>query len=84
MDPDSLRHYLDDAARRGEPLAGGFDGAAGGAPCGDLIRLSLALRDGAIERVSFDAEGCAAARAAGAAAAPAARRRSSQARPSSQ
>ncbi len=76
MDPDSLRHYLDDAARRGEPLAGGFDGAAGGAPCGDLIRLSLALRDGAIERVSFDAEGCAAARAAGAAAAELAERES--------
>jgi tRNA-specific 2-thiouridylase len=69
MDPDALRHYLDHSGRRGEPLAGGFDGAAGGAACGDLIRLSLALRDGTVERISFAAEGCAAARAAAAAAA---------------
>ena len=69
MDPDVFRHYLDDGRHRGEPLARGFDGAAGGAVCGDLIRLSLALRDGLIEGASFSAEGCAAARAAGAAAA---------------
>ena len=42
MDPDVFRHYLDDGRHRGAPLAGGFDGAAGGAVCGDLIRLSLA------------------------------------------
>jgi len=69
MDPDALRHYLDGAGRRGGPLPGGFDGAAGGAPCGDLIRLSLDLDRGMVRRMSFDAEGCASARAAAAAAA---------------
>ena len=43
MDTEAFEHYLGDARRRGEPLAGGFDGAAGGAPCGDLVRISLAL-----------------------------------------
>ena len=37
-------HYLGDASRRGAPLPGGFDGAAGGAPCGDLVRISLDAR----------------------------------------
>jgi tRNA-specific 2-thiouridylase len=67
MDRDAFAHYLDDSSRRGEPLAGGFDGAAGGAPCGDLIRISIALEGGRIARVTFDAEGCAAANAAAAA-----------------
>ena len=31
MDTDAIQHYLTDATRRGAPLAGGFDGAAGGA-----------------------------------------------------
>ena len=44
-------------------------GRAGGAPCGDLVRLSLEVRDGSVARVSFDAEGCGAAAAAAAAAA---------------
>jgi tRNA-uridine 2-sulfurtransferase len=72
VDTELLQHYLSDRSRRGEPLDGGFDGAAGGAPCGDLIRLSLAIDAGRIAAVSFDAEGCATARAAGAAAAEAA------------
>jgi tRNA-specific 2-thiouridylase len=67
MDREAFGEYLNDASRRGEPLAGGFDGAAGGAPCGDLIRISLALEHGRISRVSFDAEGCATANAAAAA-----------------
>ncbi len=57
------------AAAAGRRFADGFDGAAGGAPCGDLIRISLAVADGRIARTSFDAEGCATARAAAAAAA---------------
>ena len=69
MDTDALQHYLTDATRRGAPLPGGFDGAAGGAACGDLIRISLGLVDGRVAGVSFEAEGCAAALAAAAAAA---------------
>ena len=67
MDTEAFQHYLSDTSRRAAPLADGFDGAAGGAPCGDLVRLSLEVRDGSIARVSFDAEGCAAAAAAAAA-----------------
>ena len=67
MEGVALEHYLTDARRRGEPLAGGFDGAAGGAPCGDLARISVVLASGAVDRVSWDAEGCATAAAAAAA-----------------
>jgi tRNA-specific 2-thiouridylase len=46
-----------------------FTGAAGGAACGDLIRVSLRLRDGCpdgtIEDAGFDAGGCGATLAAG-------------------
>jgi tRNA-specific 2-thiouridylase len=72
VDTELVQHYLGDRSRRGEPLDGGFDGAAGGAPCGDLIRLSLAVEAGRIAAVTFDAEGCATARAAAAATAEAA------------
>jgi tRNA-uridine 2-sulfurtransferase len=71
VDTELVQHYLGDRSRRGEPLESGFDGAAGGAPCGDLIRLSLAVDGGRIAAVSFDAEGCATARAAAAAVAEA-------------
>ena len=66
-DTELLLYHLGNAARRGAPLAGGFDGAAGGAVCGDLIRISLLAADGRLARLTFDAEGCATARAAGAA-----------------
>ena len=67
MEAQAFEYYLRDATRRGEPLEGGFDGAAGGAPCGDLVRVSLALAEGVVGRVSWAAEGCASARAAAAA-----------------
>src|SRR5206468_3318083 len=51
--------------------AGAFTGAAGGAACGDLLRISLSLRDGAapgeIADAGFDARGCGASVAAGSA-----------------
>jgi tRNA-specific 2-thiouridylase len=62
-----LGEYLGDHSRRGPVAAGAFTGAAGGAPCGDLLRLSLVLVGERIASATFDAEGCAAARAAGAA-----------------
>jgi tRNA-uridine 2-sulfurtransferase len=67
MTSDVLEHYLRDESRRCEPRSDAFTGAAGGAPCGDLVRVSLAVEGGRVTDVSFDAEGCAAARAAGAA-----------------
>src|SRR5436190_1341745 len=62
-----LADYADDRSHLGEPPAGSFSGAAGGAPCGDLVRISLAIEAGRIAAASFGAEGCAASRAAGAA-----------------
>ena len=67
MTAEAIEHYLGDDSRRGPAGAGSVSGAAGGAPCGDLIRVSLELDGPAIARVSQDAEGCAASRAAAAA-----------------
>jgi tRNA-specific 2-thiouridylase len=71
MDPALLEHYVCDESRRGPAPDGAFTGAAGGAPCGDLVRVSLAIGDGRIDAVTFDAEGCAATAAAAAAVAEA-------------
>ncbi|HKH13959.1 MAG TPA: tRNA 2-thiouridine(34) synthase MnmA [Solirubrobacterales bacterium] len=67
MDAALLAHYARDASRRGATPGGAFTGAAGGAPCGDLVRLSIVLEDGMVDVVTFDADGCAAATAAAAA-----------------
>jgi tRNA-uridine 2-sulfurtransferase len=66
-DRELFEEYLADQARRGPAADRAFSGSAGGAPCGDLVRLSLEVADGRIERVSFDHEGCAATSAAAAA-----------------
>jgi tRNA-specific 2-thiouridylase len=60
--------YLRDEARLGAPPDGAFTGAAGGAACGDLSRVSLVLDEGWVVDATFDAEGCGATRAATAAA----------------
>jgi tRNA-specific 2-thiouridylase len=62
-----FEHYLRDSSRRGPAAEGAFTGAAGGAACGDLSRVSLLVEDGRLTGVSFDAEGCGATRAATAA-----------------
>jgi tRNA-specific 2-thiouridylase len=62
-----FEHYLADGSGRGSAPEGAFSGSAGGAPCGDLVRISLVVEDGRIERVTFDREGCAASSAAAAA-----------------
>lgn len=67
MDRELLDAYLHDRSRLGPPEDGAFTGAAGGAACGDLSRISLVVEDGSVARVSFDAEGCGATRAATAA-----------------
>jgi tRNA-specific 2-thiouridylase len=64
---DAIEHYLSDRSRRGPAPSGSHSGSAGGAPCGDLVRISLLAPAGRLERVSFDAEGCAASGAAAAA-----------------
>jgi tRNA-uridine 2-sulfurtransferase len=67
MERELFEHYLRDESRRGPALEGAFTGAAGGAACGDLSRISLRIEDGRINSVTFDAEGCGATRAATAA-----------------
>src|ERR671914_2236131 len=42
-------------------------GAAGGAACGDLVRVTVRVEDELVVEAGFDAEGCGAARAAGSA-----------------
>src|SRR6476469_1546191 len=67
MEAELFEHYLRDDSRQGEVPEGAFTGAAGGAACGDLSRISLRIEDGRVAAVSFDAEGCGATRAATAA-----------------
>jgi tRNA-uridine 2-sulfurtransferase len=67
MGYEMFEHFLRDETRRGPAPDGAFTGAAGGAACGDLSRLSVLLRDGTVESATFDAEGCGATRAASAA-----------------
>jgi tRNA-specific 2-thiouridylase len=67
MDRELFEHYLSDESRRGAPADGAFTGAAGGAACGDLSRVSFTVEDERIAAVSFDSEGCGATKAATAA-----------------
>jgi tRNA-specific 2-thiouridylase len=67
VERELFEHYLRDASRQGPAVDGAFAGAAGGAACGDLSRISFLVADGRIASVSFDAEGCGATRAATAA-----------------
>jgi tRNA-specific 2-thiouridylase len=68
---DELRQHLERPLRRGHMPDGACTGAAGGAACGDLVRISLSIdrdsADGRIADAGFDASGCGAAQAAGSA-----------------
>ncbi|MGB0120197.1 MAG: tRNA 2-thiouridine(34) synthase MnmA [Solirubrobacterales bacterium] len=59
-----LEEYVNDDTCLGPAAPGSFSGAAGGAACGDLARLSPLIVDGKISAITFDSEGCAATRAA--------------------
>jgi tRNA-specific 2-thiouridylase len=63
-----LADYASDRSRLGPPPPRAFTGAAGGAPCGDLVSVSLVVDDGRIAVATHDGDGCAASRAAAAAA----------------
>ncbi|HWO46649.1 MAG TPA: iron-sulfur cluster assembly scaffold protein, partial [Solirubrobacterales bacterium] len=67
MERELFEHYLSDEGRRGPAADGAFTGAAGGAACGDLSRVSFLVADGHLTDVTFDAEGCGATKAATAA-----------------
>jgi tRNA-specific 2-thiouridylase len=67
MERELFEHYLRDESRRGPAVDGAFTGAAGGAACGDLSRISLTVVEGRIDSVTVDSEGCGATKAATAA-----------------
>jgi tRNA-specific 2-thiouridylase len=71
MSVESLAHHMERPVGRGHVPADAYTGAAGGAACGDLIRVSVAVDrdspDGRIVEAGFDASGCGAAIAAGSA-----------------
>jgi tRNA-uridine 2-sulfurtransferase len=65
---ESLREHLEHPAGRGERPAEAFHGSAGGAACGDLIRISLRVEGERVAAAGFDASGCGTMTAAGSAA----------------
>jgi tRNA-uridine 2-sulfurtransferase len=64
-----LKRHLDHPFNAGHVPVDARTGAAGGAACGDLIRVSICVRDETVIDCGFDARGCGAAAAAGSAAA---------------
>ncbi len=61
---DHLRH----PRGRGRELEHAYDGAAGGAACGDLVRVSVVVEGAHVRAASFEASGCGATIAAASAA----------------
>jgi tRNA-specific 2-thiouridylase len=71
MSMEALAHHLERPVGRGHVPEDACTGAAGGAACGDLIRVSLSVDpldpEGRVVDAGFDASGCGAAVAAGSA-----------------
>ena len=68
MADERFEEHLRHPRGRGRKIAGGFDGAAGGAACGDLVRMSVAVEGERVRDVGFEASGCGATIAAASAA----------------
>jgi tRNA-uridine 2-sulfurtransferase len=68
MDRERFTEHLAAPMGRGVVLSGGFDGHAGGAICGDLVRISVRVSGDRVVEAGFDASGCGAVVAAGSAA----------------
>jgi tRNA-specific 2-thiouridylase len=67
--PDErFEEHLRHPTGRGHVPAGGHAGAAGGAACGDLVKVVVAVEGGTVADAGFEASGCGAAIAAGSAA----------------
>jgi tRNA-specific 2-thiouridylase len=68
---EELTNHLERPLGRGHSPDDAFTGAAGGAACGDLVRISISIdphsTEGRIEDAGFDASGCGATVAAGSA-----------------
>ncbi|MCL2768868.1 MAG: iron-sulfur cluster assembly scaffold protein, partial [Solirubrobacterales bacterium] len=72
MSAHALAGHMERPVGRGRVPLHAHTGAAGGAACGDLVRISLAIdpasAEGRVAEAGFDARGCGAAVAAGSAA----------------
>ena len=63
-----LHDHLNSPRGLGALTGAPHSGAAGGAACGDLVRVSVRVEDGRVVAAGFDSDGCGAAIAAGSAA----------------
>ena len=63
----AFEEHLTGPRGRGRLADAPFSGAAGGAACGDLVRVSVRLDAGRVVEAGFDASGCSAVVAAGSA-----------------
>jgi len=68
MPDERFEDHLLHPRGRGRALAGAHDGAAGGAACGDLVRVSLTAAGDRVTGAAFEAAGCGAMLAAASAA----------------
>ena len=68
VDAERFAEHLSHPHRRGHVPADAFTGTAGGAACGDLVRIDLALDGERVAAAGFEASGCGAAIAAASAA----------------
>ena len=68
MAAEAFAEHLQHPVGRGHAPAGASVGAAGGAACGDVVRVSVVVRGERVHDVGFDASGCGATVAAGSAA----------------
>src|SRR4051794_21026917 len=64
----TLAHHLEYPLGKGALAHAPHQGAAGGAPCGDLVKLAVRVEGDRVAEAGFEAAGCAAAQAAGSAA----------------
>jgi tRNA-specific 2-thiouridylase len=68
MPDERFEEHLRHPVGRAHLPAGASSGAAGGAACGDLVRVDVVVHDGVVADAGFDASGCGAVVAAGSAA----------------
>ncbi|HTE58827.1 MAG TPA: tRNA 2-thiouridine(34) synthase MnmA [Solirubrobacteraceae bacterium] len=68
MDAEAFADHLEYPRGRAHVPPASFSGSAGGAPCGDLVRIDLAIDGDRVVDAGFEASGCGAAVASGSAA----------------
>ena len=68
MPDDRFAEHLSNPTGRGHVPAGAHSGVAGGAACGDLVHLRLAVAGERVADAGFEASGCGATLAAASAA----------------